>query len=55
VVAPDTRGINLSSKPEDFKDYGVDLLADANRGLTTRADQRVVMAQASEYFLAPVL
>ena len=28
VVAPDTRGINLSSKPEDFHDYGVDLLAD---------------------------
>jgi epoxide hydrolase 4 len=27
VVAPDTRGYNLSSKPEDFKDYGVDLLA----------------------------
>ena len=28
VVAPDTRGYNLSSKPEDFTDYGVDLLAD---------------------------
>src|SRR5499427_10036473 len=27
VVAPDTRGYNLSSKPEDFKDYAVDLLA----------------------------
>jgi len=27
VVAPDTRGYNLSSKPEDFHDYGVDLLA----------------------------
>src|SRR3954464_7961486 len=33
VVAPDTRGYNLSSKPEDFKDYGVDLLADDIRGL----------------------
>ena len=32
VVAPDTRGINLSSKPEGFKDYGVDLLADDIRG-----------------------
>jgi epoxide hydrolase 4 len=28
VVAPDTRGINLSSKPEGFEAYGVDLLAD---------------------------
>jgi len=27
VVAPDTRGYNLSSKPEDFHDYAVDLLA----------------------------
>src|ERR1044071_6277082 len=33
VVAPDTRGINLSSKPEGFKEYGVDLLADDIRGL----------------------
>ena len=33
VVAPDTRGYNLSSKPEDFEDYGVDLLADDIRGL----------------------
>src|SRR5438309_9846425 len=33
VVAPDTRGYNLSSKPEDFKDYGVDLLAADIRGL----------------------
>src|SRR6476646_8402970 len=32
VVAPDTSGSNLSSKPEDFKDYGVDLLADDIRG-----------------------
>src|SRR5690348_4689577 len=32
VVAPDTRGYNLSSKPEGFKDYGVDLLADDIRG-----------------------
>jgi pimeloyl-ACP methyl ester carboxylesterase len=32
VVAPDTRGINLSSKPEGFKEYGVDLLADDIRG-----------------------
>jgi pimeloyl-ACP methyl ester carboxylesterase len=28
VVVPDTRGINLSSKPEGFEAYGVDLLAD---------------------------
>src|SRR6476661_9540703 len=27
VVAPDTRGYNLSSKPEGFEDYAVDLLA----------------------------
>src|SRR5262245_55635477 len=33
VVAPDTRGYNLSSKPEDFQDYAVDLLADDIRGL----------------------
>jgi pimeloyl-ACP methyl ester carboxylesterase len=33
VVAPDTRGINLSSKPEDFHDYGVDLLAEDIHGL----------------------
>src|SRR5215510_15395120 len=33
VVAPDTRGINLSSKPEGFEDYGVDLLAADIRGL----------------------
>jgi epoxide hydrolase 4 len=33
VVAPDTRGYNLSSKPEDFTDYGVDLLAADIRGL----------------------
>ena len=28
VVAPDTRGYNLSSKPEGFEAYAVDLLAD---------------------------
>src|SRR2546430_14816719 len=33
VVAPDTRGYNLSSKPEGFKDYAVDLLAADIRGL----------------------
>src|SRR6266576_4606279 len=33
AVAPDTRGYNLSSKPEGFKEYGVDLLADDIRGL----------------------
>ena len=33
VVAPDTRGINLSSKPEGFEAYGVDLLADDIQGL----------------------
>ena len=33
VVAPDPRGYNLSSKPEGFEDYGVDLLADDIRGL----------------------
>jgi epoxide hydrolase 4 len=27
VVAPDTRGYNLSSKPEGFKSYAIDLLA----------------------------
>jgi epoxide hydrolase 4 len=32
VVAPDTRGYNLSSKPEGFEAYGVDLLADDIRG-----------------------
>src|SRR5437868_14489748 len=30
VVAPDTRGYNLSSKPEDFKDYGVDQIGRAS-------------------------
>jgi pimeloyl-ACP methyl ester carboxylesterase len=33
VVAPDTRGYNLSSKPEAFEDYGVDLLAADISGL----------------------
>src|SRR5262245_42171726 len=33
VVAPDTRGYNLSSKPAGFEAYGVDLLADDIRGL----------------------
>jgi epoxide hydrolase 4 len=33
VVAPDTRGINLSSKPEGFEAYGVDLLAADISGL----------------------
>ena len=33
VVAPDTRGINLSSKPDGFKEYGVDLLAGDISGL----------------------
>ena len=32
AVAPDTRGYNLSSKPEGFEAYGVDLLADDIRG-----------------------
>ena len=32
VVAPDTRGYNLSSKPEGFEAYGVDLLAADIRG-----------------------
>jgi epoxide hydrolase 4 len=33
VVAPDTRGYNLSSKPEGFGAYAVDLLAADIRGL----------------------
>jgi epoxide hydrolase 4 len=33
VVAPDTRGYNLSSKPEDFEAYAVDLLAADISGL----------------------
>jgi pimeloyl-ACP methyl ester carboxylesterase len=33
VVAPDTRGYNLSSKPEGFKDYAVEVLAADIRGL----------------------
>jgi pimeloyl-ACP methyl ester carboxylesterase len=33
VVAPDTRGYNLSSKPEGYEAYGVDLLADDISGL----------------------
>src|SRR6202047_2482301 len=33
VVAPDTRGYNLSSKPEGFEAYGVDLLAADIAGL----------------------
>ena len=41
VVAPDTRGYNLSSKPEGFKAYGVDLLAADIRGLIRSARRRV--------------
>src|SRR5436305_11507729 len=33
VVAPDTRGYNVSSKPEDFEAYSVDLLAADIHGL----------------------
>src|SRR5438034_6659186 len=33
VVAPDTRGYNLSSKPDGVKAYGADKLADDVRGL----------------------
>src|SRR5690242_13279614 len=33
VVAPDTRGYNLSSRPEGVAAYSVDLLADDIRGL----------------------
>src|SRR5262249_50151974 len=33
VVAPDTRGYNLSSKPEGFESYAVDLLAADIRAL----------------------
>ena len=33
VVAPDTRGYNLSSKPNGFEAYSVDLLADDICGL----------------------
>src|SRR4029077_20542200 len=33
VVAPDTRGYNLSSKPESFEAYEVDLLAADIRAL----------------------
>src|SRR6187401_3210890 len=33
VVAPDTRGYNLSSKPEGFEAYAVDLLAADISGL----------------------
>jgi pimeloyl-ACP methyl ester carboxylesterase len=33
VVAPDTRGYNLSSKPEGFEAYAVDLLAEDIHGL----------------------
>jgi pimeloyl-ACP methyl ester carboxylesterase len=33
VVVPDTRGYNLSSKPEGFGSYGVDLLAEDISGL----------------------
>ena len=38
VVAPDTRGYNLTSKPEGFEAYGVDLLADDIRGLIGELD-----------------
>ena len=37
VVVPDTRGYNLSSKPEGFENYGVDLLADDIQGFDRRA------------------
>src|SRR5262249_40083996 len=35
VVAPDTRGYNLSSKPDGYEAYGVDLLAADIRDLIT--------------------
>jgi pimeloyl-ACP methyl ester carboxylesterase len=38
VVASDTRGYNLSSKPEGFEAYGVDLLAADIRGLVRGLD-----------------
>ena len=41
VVAPDTRGYNLSSKPEGFEAYAVDLLAADIRGSHRRARCRV--------------
>ena len=41
VVAPDTRGYNLSSKPEDFEAYAVDLLAADIRGSHRRTRCRV--------------
>src|SRR5438874_13710103 len=34
VVVPDTRGYNLSSKPEGFESYAGDLLADDTRALS---------------------
>jgi pimeloyl-ACP methyl ester carboxylesterase len=40
VVAPDTRGYNLSSKPEDFHAYAVDLLAEDIRGLVEERGAR---------------
>ena len=47
VVAPDTRGYNLSSKPEGFEAYAVDLLADDIRGLIARTRRRVRAAGRS--------
>ena len=41
VVAPDTRGYNLSSKPEGFEAYAVDLLAADIRGSHRRTRCRV--------------
>src|SRR5437773_2801208 len=48
VVAPDTRGYNLSSKPEGVSSYDISLLADDirklihERGAETRSEERRV-------------
>ena len=48
VVAPDTRGYNLSAKPEGFEAYAVDLLAADIHGLI---EEPGVPGGATRYFM----
>jgi epoxide hydrolase 4 len=49
VVAPDTRGYNLSSKPEDVEAYAVDLLAADIRGLIDALGARMAMVVGHDW------
>jgi pimeloyl-ACP methyl ester carboxylesterase len=49
VVVPDTRGYNLSSKPEGFEDYAVDLLAADIRGLIEERGARSALVVGHDW------